>query len=91
LSKYVFNVLPNSRVANGDADGLSRFQVFRTFFTYDQIRNSVRTAQVPEELIKVEEDKLKRQAKNNRLAGNAILIKNRGYGFFSVLQKKARY
>jgi len=37
----------------------------------------VKTAQVPEELTKSEEAKLKRQAKNYRLAGNALLIKNR--------------
>ena len=77
LNEYDFNVLPKPGIENGDADGLSRFQVFHTFFTYEQIKNFVRTAQVPEELTKSEEAKLKRQAKNYRLAGNALLIKNR--------------
>jgi len=77
LNEYDFNVLPKPGIENGDADGLSRFQVFHTFFTYEQITNFVGTAQVPEELTKSEEAKLKRQAKNYRLARNALLIKNR--------------
>jgi len=64
LNEYDFNVLPKPGIGNGDAEGLSRFQVFHTFFTYEQIKNFVRTAQVPEELTKSEEAKLKRQAKN---------------------------
>jgi hypothetical protein len=45
LNEYDFNVLPKPGIENGDADGLSRFQVFHAFFTYEQIKNFVRTEQ----------------------------------------------
>jgi hypothetical protein len=57
LNKHDLNVLPKPGVEDGDAVGLYRFQVCHNFFTYEQIRNCVRTAQVPEELTKVEEPK----------------------------------
>jgi hypothetical protein len=53
LNEYDFNVLSKPGIENGDADGLSRFQVFHAFFTYEQIKNFVRTAQVPQELTKM--------------------------------------
>jgi hypothetical protein len=91
LNEYDFNALPKPVIENGDADGLSRFQVFHTFFTYEQIKKFVRTAQPPKELTKSEEAKLKRQAKNYRLVGNVLLIKNRENGFFFLPQKNDRY
>ena len=54
LNEYDFNVLQKQGIENGDADGLSRFQVFHTLFTYEHINNFSRTAQVPEELTKSE-------------------------------------
>jgi hypothetical protein len=35
LNEYDFNVLPKPAIENGDADGLSRFQVFPAFLTYE--------------------------------------------------------
>jgi len=38
LNEYDFNVLLKPWPENGDADGLSRFQVFSTFFTYEKVK-----------------------------------------------------
>ena len=86
MNEYDVNVLPKPGVENGDTDRLSTFQVFHTFFSYEQIRNLVRTAQVPEEVTKVEEAKLKRQAKNYRKFTS--YQKSRGIVSFSFSRRK---
>jgi hypothetical protein len=43
-----FDVLPKPGKDNCNADGLSRFQVFHTFFTYHKIENFVRNSKIPE-------------------------------------------
>jgi hypothetical protein len=49
-------VFPKPGSENGDADGLSRFQLFSTCSIYEQ-GNFIQTAQIPEDMSKAEETK----------------------------------
>jgi hypothetical protein len=49
INEYDFNVPFKPGSENGDADGLSRFQVLSTFFTYEPLKRPIQTTQIPED------------------------------------------
>jgi hypothetical protein len=78
LNEYDCEVLPKAGKDNGDADGLSGFQVFYSFFTYEEMNNFVINSKIPKEITKAEGAKSKKASKNFRFAGNSLLIQNGG-------------